>query len=242
MLRLAVCEDCEMQTDVILELLAIYQAKRANIFFEINSFLSGEELLESLKQGKKFDLMLLDILMPGIDGIELAQEIRESDDDVILLFITATKNFAIEAFQVYASNYIVKPVIEDNLFPILDRLIPLCNKDKDQYFTFSTTERTVKIPFSSIVSVELLNRKPSVCLESGTVLTGKFLRANFNDLVEPLLRDERFFHAHKSYVVNLSHALELSSNSFVMKNKALIPIARRNYAEAKSRYLNYHPL
>lgn len=240
MLHLAVCEDCEAQNYFILEMVALYKAKRGNIQLETTSFLSGEKLLESLEQGNKFDLMLLDIVMPGLNGIELAKEIRKKDENVILIYISASEDFAIDAFKVYASNYIVKPVIEENLFPILDRLIPLSKKTAEQYFTFSTTERTVRIPFSSIASVELLNRKPCVCLEDGSVLTGKFLRGNFNELIKPLFNDERFFHSHKSYVVNISHAVELTNHMFVMKNHAFVPIAKRNYAEAKSRYLNYH--
>ena len=239
MLYLAIVEDCEMQTDVIIELLSVYQAERS-IKLEVSSYLSGEELLECLNGGKNFDLMLLDILMPGIDGIDLAKEIRKKDEDVTLLYITATENFAIEAFKVYASNYIVKPVTESNLFPVLDRIIPFAKKENEQYLTFSVPDRTVKLPFSSIVCAELLNRKPCIHMENGEALTGKFLRGNFDDMIEPLLNDKRFLHVHKSYVINLDYAVELNSNSFILQNNMVIPVTKRKFAEAKKRYLDIH--
>jgi len=229
-----------MQIDVIFELLTNYQTKRDNVQIEINAFSSGEDLLKNLNLGIEYDIMLIDILMPGIDGIELAKEIRKKDDNVILIFITATEDFAIEAFKVYASNYIVKPVIEEDMFSILDRFIPLIKKGAELYLTLSMSERTVKIPFSSIVSVELLNRRPCVYLDNGKILTGKFLRGNFNDFIKPLLKDERFFHAHKSYAVNISFAMELTGDSLIMKSDMVIPVTKRNYAEAKRRYLSYH--
>jgi DNA-binding LytR/AlgR family response regulator len=240
MLHVAVCDDCEMQLELIIALLNRYQAERPGIKVQTHSFISGEKVLESIARGNTFDLLLFDILMPEINGIELAKEIRKRDQDVTLIFLTASEKHALEAFGVLATQYIVKPLKADTLFPILDRVIQTPQREPEQQFILSMPERIVKLPFSQIVCVELQDRRLRVFMENEEVFTGKYLRQSFDAVVAPLMRDDRFYHAHKSFVVNLAHANELKSNSFVMKNNIIVPISRRIYVEAKKKYLSYH--
>ncbi|MCL2254835.1 MAG: LytTR family DNA-binding domain-containing protein [Lachnospiraceae bacterium] len=237
MIKIAVCEDCPMQMDVILELLKDYQNERPGMEMEISSFFSCEDLLENLKAGNVYELLLLDIIMPGLDGVGLAKEIRKKDHESTFIFITSSKDYAIEAFNVYAAHYIVKPLKKNNFFNELDRIISLPRNKTEEYFMLSLQDRTVKIPFSSIVCVELSGRRLLVRLENGEELYGKYIRKSFEQTVEPLLKDPRFFHAHKSYMLNLDYAEELKSDSFIMKNGIRVFISRKKYAEAKGRYL-----
>jgi DNA-binding LytR/AlgR family response regulator len=238
MLRVAICDDCSVQAGIIMDLFNNYQTERIEMKAQVSNFDSGEALLKSISSGDVYDLMLLDILMPGIDGIELAQEIRKHDEDVKLIYLTSTKEYAIEAFNVYAAHYIVKPITEGNLFPVLDKIIPMPKREVEPYITLSLPERNVKVPFSSLICLELSNRKLHVSLEDGDRLSSKFLRQSFETSVAPLLKDSRFFQTHKSYVVNLMHALEMRSNSFIMKNNMVIPITRSKLAEAKERFFS----
>jgi DNA-binding LytR/AlgR family response regulator len=236
MFHIAVCDDCEIQTMGILSLLDKYRAENADIELHYQSFNSGIELLKHLKAGNRFDLFLLDILMPELNGINLAKEIRKCDSDASLIFLTSTKEYALEAFGVSATQYIVKPVKESALFPVLHKVIKSFKKEHEQFFMFSLSDKTVRLSFSSIICVEHSNRRLRVYLESKEILVGKCLRRPFGDVVAPLLRDKRFLRVHESFVINLTHAEEIRRSSFVMKNGITIPISRNTYTEAKNRY------
>jgi DNA-binding LytR/AlgR family response regulator len=236
MLNVAVCDDCETQLEVVVALLKKYQAERPGIEMTPQSFTSGREVLKSMSLGNTFDLLLLDILMPELDGIELAREIRKQNQDVKIVFLTSSTDHALDAFEVSATQYVIKPPRADALFPILDRALQEPPLKPEQYFTLAMPERIVKLPFASIVCVDIQGRRMRVFLENGEVLTGKYLRQPFDMAIAPLLLDDRFFHTHKSFVVNLTHATELTGNSFIMKDNIMVPISRRIYVEAKRRY------
>ncbi|MCL2699818.1 MAG: LytTR family DNA-binding domain-containing protein, partial [Defluviitaleaceae bacterium] len=229
------------QTETISVLVDKYCAERPGIQAELHRFTSGEELLESLAAGVSgvgYDLLLLDILMPGLSGIELAAEIRKQNNDVAIIFLTSSTDHALEAFGVSAAQYLVKPVKASSFFPALDKVCRLLAKEKEPDFTLPMPERTVKIPFSSIVCVELVNRKLQVYLENNEKLIGRYIRTTFEIAVAPLLKDSRFFHAHKSFVINIEHAGEFTGNAFVMSNNIHVPVSRHKLTEAKDKYLS----
>jgi len=221
-------------------MLNAYRANRPTIKIQPYSFLSGIELLESVKFGNLFDLFLLDILMPGLNGIELAKEIRKQNNDAAIIFLTQSMDYTFDAFRVSATQYLLKPVKERTLFPILDKIISLLKQEKERYFTLSMPESTVKIPHSSIICVEFADRKLNVYLNNGSVKVSKCLRTSFSNAIAPLLQDGRFFHVHQSFIVNIDHVLELKSNSFIAVNDIEVPIPRNKYATAKAKYFSFH--
>jgi len=112
-------------------------------------------------------------------------------------------------------------------------------REKDNFLLVSMPERKVKIPFSSIVFVESIQRKLHVYLDGGDKLCGKTLRMPFEKAAIPLLQDSRFLHAHKSYILNMSLVTELTKRSFIMKNGVEIHIPKYKYSDAKNKYLDY---
>lgn len=239
MIHIAICEDCPVQTALIRRLLDKYQTDRPGIEAQIYNFDSGEKLLKSIASGNAFDLLLLDILLPGLDGIELAKEVRKINEDVAIIFMTSSEEYAFKAFSVSAFQYILKPVDENALFPVLDKFFVLLNKEKERFFMLSTSDRTVMIPFSSIICVELFNRALRVYLDNGSSLSSKFIRKPFNSVISPLLQDSRFLYSHKSFVLNMSHVKELTANAFLMANGVKAPVPRYKYADAKAKFHAY---
>lgn len=239
MVHIAICEDCPVQTEIIMMLIEKYKTDRPGIELRTDSFGSGEKLLENIASGNAFDLLLLDILLPGIDGIELAKEVRKKNEDVAIIFLTSSENYALKAFSVSAFQYILKPVSECELFSALDKIIAFLGRDKDSFFLLSTHDRTVRIPFSSIVCVELVNRTLRLSLDNGSSLAGKFIRKPFASVIAPLLEDSRFLYAHKSFVLNMARVKELTDHAFIMENGITAPVPRYKYAEAKAKFHAY---
>lgn len=236
MFRVAICEDCPDQAKIILNMLNSYQADRPDIEMQIHSFACGDEILSVLDAGRAFDLFLLDILMPEQNGIELARQIRARDSDVPIVFLTISADYALDAFSVSAFQYILKPVNKDLLFPVLDKITSALKYNDERFFMLAAPERTIKVPFASIVCVELSGRALRIYQDNGNTLLSKTIRSRFEAIVSPLLEDSRFLCPHKSFVINMAWIDELTGTSFVMNNDVHVPIPRYKYAEVKARY------
>lgn len=239
MLKIAICDDDPQQIESIDRLLDKYQANRQGHAMQVHGFPCATELLGDLDAGHNYDLFLLDILMPGLSGIELAKELRLRDENIPLIFLTSSTDYALDAFEVHASQYILKPVKEAVFFTVLDKVISSLDKREDKCMLVSTPERKVRIPFHSIVCVESVNRTLRIYLADGTRLDSKTIRVPFATSVAPLKSDARFLHAHNSFVLNMDAVVELTGGSFVMKGGLEVPVPRYKYAGAKTRYLSY---
>lgn len=241
MLTIAICDDCASQAEDIRVLLGKYQAPAAGFYEQIRtrSFGSGEELLKSLDAGDVFDLFLLDILMPGLDGMELARALRARDADVPVVFLTSSADYALDAFKVSATQYILKPATEGELFPVLDKIIAALKREEERVFVLQTSDQIVKLAFESIICVELAGRTLRVILENGDTLYSKTIRMPFTEAVASLIEDTHFLSPHKSYILNMALVEKLTNDAFVMRNDIRVPVPRYRYAEVKSKYLSY---
>ncbi|MCL2579427.1 MAG: LytTR family DNA-binding domain-containing protein [Oscillospiraceae bacterium] len=239
MLRIAICEDCPIQIKVILSLLEKYKAKHTELKIMPESFSSSQSLLKKLKSGAHFDLFLLDIQMPGISGMDLAKKIRKQSEEAAIIFLTQYIDYAYEAFQISAAQYLQKPIKERIFFPVLNKVIPTLLKDKDRHYMLSTGEGLMNIPYSRIVCAELTNRRISMHLDDGTVHVSKSLQISFSRAVASLLEDSRFVHVHQAFVVNIAHVTEQKNHFFITKGGLAVPISRNRYVDAKKRYLSY---
>jgi len=239
MIYTAICDDYPAQLKILTTLLEKYLKERPGIEMQYDCFSSGVELLKSLAAGNVYNLLLLDIIMPELNGIELAGRIREYNEDAALIFLTVSKDHALEAYGVSALQYILKPIKMQTLFPVLDNVLPTLTQEKERYFLLSTPESDIKIPFSSIICVELNHRRLKIYLDSGKTVFSKYIRTTFPDTVAPLLQDNRFIRPHKSFFINVDKAEELTKSEFVMKNDIIVPVSRLNYADMRNAYLSH---
>lgn len=239
MFRIAICEDSHQHMEAVLTLINKYKEIRSGLEIQIHSFGSGKDMLIDWNNGKEYDLFLFEILMPDMSGIELAKELRSRGEDAPLVFLTSSAEHALDAFRVHATQYILKPIYENELFPVLDKIVAMQDQKESKHLLLSTPERTVKIPFSSIVCVESINRTMRVFLTDGTRLDSKTLRIPFATAVASLLWDSRFLRTHNSFVLNMDRVREISGNWFVMENGTEVPVPRYKQARAKAAYFNY---
>ena len=237
----AICEDDRQQVEIVHCLIDKYSSLRPGLELSHHDFLSADKLLKSLEGGQTFDLYLLDILMPDVNGIELANEIRRRGVESPIVFLTSSADYALDAFNVSAMQYLLKPIKEDALFSTLDKTIALLatkSKEEKMLMVFMS-DKTVRIPYSSIVCIENVNRTVLVYLTDGTQLYSKTFRGSFESAVEPLLDDVRFLQVHKSYILNLNHVEELADCSFIMSDGMTIRVPRYKFADMKNRYFAY---
>lgn len=237
MLQIAVCEDDLLQMGIILSLLDKYQIERPETVINPHPFTSGNDVLRCIDASQKFDLFLLDILMPEMSGIELAKRLRETSSEIPMVFLTSTADYALDAFGVSADQYILKPINHTNLFPVLDKIISSIEDKRDRFFTITIRKNTIKIPHRSIVCAELAGRALRIYLDNGDVLLSSTLRKSFTNEISPLLEDDRFFCEHKSFAINMKHVEQIKNSSFILKGGLSVPIPKYNLARAKAKYL-----
>lgn len=232
-MHIAVCDDNFDELSRISSLLEDYcRGREGSITYE--AFSSAIELLEAIKV-RQFDLLLLDILMPGITGMDAAKELRSSDCDIPIIFLTSSREYAVESYRVSAEDYIMKPASRDEIFPILDRQLTRLAKE-EAYLTLKTGNGILKLPFSQIVYVEVINRSVQFILAKGDV---REAYGYLTDYERDLLSDPHFFKPHRSYVVNLSHVTELNKKGFATKGGKTVPVARDGFPKAKAAYMKY---
>jgi DNA-binding LytR/AlgR family response regulator len=229
----AVCDDNIDELSRIISLLEDYcRERKGSITYE--AFHSAMELLETMKV-RQFDLLLLDILMPGISGMDAAQELRRSDYNIPIIFLTSSREYAVESYRVRAEDYIMKPARKDEIFPILDRQLTRFAQE-EAYLTLKAGNVIVKLPFSQIVYVEVINRSVQFILANGEV---REAYGYLTDYESDLLSDPHFYKPHRSYVLNLRHVTELNKKGFATIMGKTVPVARDAFSKAKAAYMKY---
>ena len=127
-MHIAVCDDDQNELSRVSSLLEDYRRERGG-YLTYETFHSATELLETMRS-RRYDLLLLDIFMPGVTGMEAAGEIRLTDGELPIVFLTSSREFAVESYRVNAVDYLLKPARQDTIFSLLDRLFArLCQED-----------------------------------------------------------------------------------------------------------------
>ena len=232
-MHIAVCDDNPEELFRISTLLEDYSHEISSLV-TYETFHNATELLETMRV-RRFDLLLLDILMPGVTGIEAAKEIRHSDSDIPIIFLTSSREFAVESYRVGAKDYIMKPACKDEIFPSISKQLA-CFTQEDAYLTLKTGSGIVKLPFSQIVYVEVINRSVQFILTNGEV---REAYGYLTDYESDLLSDPHFYKPHRSYVVNLRQVTELNKKGFATRTGKTVPVARDAFTNAKAAYMKY---
>lgn len=193
------------------------------------------DLLSALPS-QHYDVLLMDILMPGFNGIEAARDIRKFNEEIPIIFLTSSPEFAVESYRVHAFDYLMKPVDAKELFKGLDRIFTMKRESVSHSLTIHTAKAVHVIPLSKLEYVEIDNRTLLFHLVDGDV---KSVLGRLSDYEERLLSHPNFLKVHRSYVINMELMKALSKNSFVTMTGKNIPISRNLLADVQKQYVNY---
>lgn len=195
----------------------------------IEAYATGEELLAS---GKRFDIVFLDIQMDGINGIEAARNLRERQEDTVLIFITGIKEYVFDALDLYAFHYLLKPVDEEKFEEVLERAAEEVKKKKKRKCLFIRT-RNLTLDQSDILYVESRAKK----LEIHTAGVDKAIEiyASMDELEGQL--GEEFYRCHRAYIVNMAHITEYDNESITLTNGDRVYLTKKKYGEFVKAYM-----
>lgn len=228
---IAVCDDQDEELDIIVSLLSSWQ-KEHNINLRCKAFRSAAELLDTAEH-EKFTLYLLDVMMPGINGLDTAREIRRFDETADIVFLTASPGFAYESYSVRALDYLLKPISRDLLFPILNRVHHREQKPHEA-LTLKTGTTIIRIPFSQLSYVEVIGKRLYFNLTDGEVREVVGSLKNYEPI---LLSRPEFMRIHRSYIVNMLQTEKFSSTELITFQGNNLPVSRLLYPQLQKDYM-----
>lgn len=236
MIKIAICDDEPKELKRSSLLLKQYIGEHPHLDIMDFSFSAPLDLLSHVEQKNKFDVLLLDVYMPGLLGIEVAQELRDLGDTCQIIFLTTSRDHAVDAFSLNAAHYLVKPYSKDTLFSAIDKAIGNLTKKNGQFITFKSTEGICRVDLEKIVYSESDSHTQRIVLSDGKVVT---IRKTSTELFELLVGNQNFYKCGSTYIFNMDFVSELSSKGVVFSTGKKLPILSRKYAEFKKTYMDY---
>lgn len=230
MLSIAVCDDEVMECCTIAGKVKEI-AKEMKIPCIIQQFCSGQELIQSQYN---FDIIFLDIIMHDLDGMKTAQIIREKAYDKILIFITSSRNYVFEAYDVEAFQYLMKPIDDKKLRKALQRAVLKTENHMQEFIIVSKERQKKKLFIDDIYYCEIRGRMIDIHGREGV-----FTFYGQIGVLEKNLQDKGFFRCHKSYLINLKYVNVYNKQEVILDNGASIMIAKRRYDEFCREFLGY---
>ena len=230
-MRIAICDDSQSDGKQLSEIIRSI-AKESNLNIQVSQFTDGETLL-SAASAESFDLCILDIIMPALDGIMLAQEIRATDTSTRIVFLSTSNEYAHQSYRVAAYDYLLKPVDKDQIHTLIGRLYAELER-KQAYICLQRGREFIRLPIDQLSHLEVNQKTLYFCLVDGRVWQIPGTLAKYESF---LLSDPQFVKIHRSYIVNLQHIAQLSPKDCVMFSGKNLPVSRTMYNDVKKRYM-----
>lgn len=229
-MKIAICDDdWHMQQTLRLFIDQTYQ----NLDMLVDGFTSGEALLAAVqKQSQPYQLILLDIEMRGIDGIETAKRLRKLLPDCYIIFITSHDEFALTGYEVAAFRYLVKPVQPEKL----TEAISAVRAEMSDHITLHVEDGPVEalLRVKNIYYIEAQDKRVRVVLKDTAFSDRRGI-----DEIERALAGEDFFRVHRSYLINFRYVARLDKNEILLVSGEQIPLSRLRKKAFKNAFQTY---
>ena len=196
-------------------------------------FTRGDECLQYLRE-KSARLVLLDIYLQDISGCEVARMLRGFDDKCAIAFVTSSREYALDGFEVGACHYLVKPFTEEQIEQTLVRCNLIEHREK-KYLMLNNNHVGIKVDLGLIVYIEVYDKQSIIHLRDGRTLK------TYQTLSE-LARDldgDVFLRTHRSYLVNMSYIHLVQTTEFILTTGEKVPIRQAGRKEIKETYMEY---
>lgn len=237
-MRIAICDDDRACRDETEQLVKEY-IRQNNRAIDLTVYENGMDLLEDAQRIGSFDIYILDILMPLLNGIELGVQLRELDPDSKIFYLTSSPDYSIRAFKARAWEYLLKPVKQKELFTSLDEALAMPSEKRENGMVVKTGQSSIRLTFDSILYAELKKKDIHYHLTNGKVVESTSIRTGFSEAVQEMLRDSRFFMCSTSMVLNLYHVHGVNSDTLTFQNGESIYLSRRASRELRSVWVEF---
>lgn len=234
MFRIGICEDDAAQREYLQNCIKKWAEKRQQRV-QLFAFADAEQFLFDYEDRAAYDLLILDIQMGEMNGMELAKRIRREDKDVKIIFLTGIKEAAVEGYEVGAVRYLLKPLKQDVLENLLDLIDTERKRKQEHCFLFVQNGVTVRMPYSRILYLEANGHYLVLVTEEERFEW----KAGFAAVAQEL-EERGFFLLKRGLLVNLEHVERITKTDCVLDNRELLPVARNRYRELNEAFIAYY--
>lgn len=232
-MKVAICDDELVQREFIKESVQRYFNKKA-IPACIQEYESAEELWFQYDVNSDIDIVLLDIQMAGMDGVSLAKKLRDRNEAVAIIFITAMTDYIFEGFLLKAINYLLKPYEEEKLYECLDKAVEQCNK-KDSFLLLRVEKEIVKLKKDNIIRVESEGHYLNVFAGEQRYRIKRSMKE-----MEGVLVEDYFLKISRSDILNLYSISRITPKEVTLMNGEKILVPKGRYREISEAFMNCH--
>ena len=243
MLQIGICDDEPLLLDEIKEITEdCLQQQQA--FSILSTYTDGKTLLYEIQDGKRFDLLLLDIEMPDLSGMELAKQIHGLLPDALMIFVTAHYKYAVDAYELHIFRYIPKNQLKDRLFHALKDAVALLEIQNTDSYIISNQNFFERIPLREILYIEkdgknvLFHTTTNENHDGESANQTRRLRKTLTEVFDEL-HSEEFYFIERGFIVNLRHVTGISHNDCILTDQTRLPISQSRLTEFKKKLNSY---
>ncbi len=219
-INIAVCDDEKVQRENIKELIYSW-SDGLNYHVKVEEFACSEEFLFHYEDNKKYDIILLDIEMGEMSGVELAKKVRKQSENIEIVFITGYSEYILDGYEVSALQYLMKPLNEERFFSTLNRAVGRVKKN-EKPLNIYTDKGMARIPLCQIVFIEVI--KNYITIHAKEIYTAK---VTLNEISKKL--DDNFFKVGRSCIVNLNFISKVTRTDVHFANGNVTQLPRGMY-------------
>ncbi|MBQ7325279.1 MAG: response regulator transcription factor [Clostridia bacterium] len=238
-MKIAICDDDRICRARVVDIATDYSEERMDKDVTFEVFSDPENLLQTVRQNGHYDIYVLDIVMPGMNGIELGKALREDGCESKIIYLTGSEEYAIDSFKIRAFHYLLKPVEKTSFYAALDEAISSISVKRDKGLIVKTRDNRARIAFDSILYAELAKRAILYHLVGGKTVESTSLRTTFTEAVQELLADKRFALCGASMVVNLNHITMVETEGIVFKDAEKVFLGKKACRELRGVWNEY---
>lgn len=228
-MKIVVCDDNLNIISEIKEMLNEYSAIK-NVTLEISAFDNGKAVLDS---NDNYNIAILDVEMPDMNGIALGEELRKRNKQIVLIYLTAHSQYLDSALNLNAARFFEKPIDKDRFFSGIDNALERIDNTTINFF-IRDDKTQVRVTAESIIYIEISHRKTKVVTEDKTYFTTHTL-----DYFKDKLVSSIFAQPHKSYIINFNFITAYERGEIVLDSRYKIPISRSKQTEFHKSFVRF---
>ena len=236
MYKIAICDDCREALREIEKLLRRYVEKN-KIKAVVDAYQSQMQLLTELESGRSYDIIFMDIEMPGMNGLEVLKRIREMSSECLFIIISSHQQYAVAGYELDVFRYLVKGPMEAGFDHCMEAAVKKINSDNQKHYFITSTRKRIKIPCKDIMYCHKESKMSVFVTNSGELIRE---RRPLQEVYEDLQRiDDSFIMAERSYLVNMQYIETMKQNELLLENNIILPVGRTYVDEVRKKLTDF---
>lgn len=232
-MRIAICDDEQVQR-LQLRTLIEHFMKEHQLPFHLSEYETADQFFLSYDVTQPFDIVVLDIQMQGMNGMELAKRLRASNEGMAILFVTGVTDYIYDSFDVNAVNYLLKPYDKERFFSCMEKAVAQCHK-VEELLILQVEKELVKVKESSLLYIESDGHYVRIVTSTQAYRIKKTMTQ-----LEQELRGNHFYRLGRSYLINLLAIDRITPKEIILMDQTSIWIPKGKHKEVSQAFMEYH--